>query len=193
MGFQIVGRRMKQRFVTSRPCGSIRTTLSRTIIWGTCFWSRENMRRPLRISNQRFASLRLDGAGHDLMERANRALGRLDGVALLLLDLSLFLYFYVRQEAVLSSQIEGVQSSLSDLLLFKTEAAPGVPIYDLREESNYVAALNHGLCRIREGALLTSRLIRELHGVLMQNGRNARRNSHRTAKTRRTSRTENHE
>src|SRR5207248_9802353 len=80
-----------------------------------------------------------------LLEQANQALGRLDGLASILPDLSLLIYMYVRKEAVLSSQIEGTQSSLSDLLLFETEEAPGVPIDDVREVSNYVAAMDHGL------------------------------------------------
>jgi Fic family protein len=85
--------------------------------------------------------------------------------------ISLFLYFYVRKEAVLSSQIEGTQSSLSDLLLFESEEAPGVPFDDVQEVSNYVAALNYGVARIREDAPLTSRLILDIHGVLMRKGR----------------------
>src|SRR5690242_3376866 len=84
------------------------------------------------------------------LEQANQALGRLDGLASVLPDLSLFIYAYVRKEAVLSSQIEGTQSSLSDLLLFENREAPGVPIEDVQEVSNYVAALTHGLKRLRE-------------------------------------------
>jgi Fic family protein len=72
----------------------------------------------------------------DLMEKANRALGRLDGVTSLLPDTFLFTYFYVRKEAVLSSQIEGTQSSLQELLLFEIEEAPGVPLDDVLEVSN---------------------------------------------------------
>jgi Fic family protein len=86
-------------------------------------------------------------------------------------DLRLFLYAYVRKEAVLSSQIEGTQSSLSDLLLFENNEAPGVPIQDVQEVSNYVAALNHGLTRMRGGFPLSLRLIREIHGVLLSKGR----------------------
>ncbi|MBM4336329.1 MAG: Fic family protein [Deltaproteobacteria bacterium] len=115
----------------------------------------------------------LDFAG-DLqagMEAAVLALGRLDGVSTLLPDKSLFLYAYVRKEAVLSSQIEGTQSSLSDLLLFELEEAPGVPLDDVVEVSNYVAALEHGLTRLREGFPLSGRLIREIHGVLLSRGR----------------------
>src|SRR5271157_4276827 len=106
-----------------------------------------------------------------LLEQANQAIGRLDGLASMLPDLSLFIYTYVRKEAVLSSQIEGTQSSLSDLLLFENDEAPGVPIHDVQEVSNYVAALNHGLARLRGGFPLSLRLIREIHGVLLSHGR----------------------
>ena len=109
---------------------------------------------------------------HDLVEKANRALGRLDGVTTLLPDISLFLYFYVRKEAVLSSQIEGTQSSFSDLLLHEEELAPGVPLDDVQEVSNYVAAMNHGLKRLREDDFpLSLRLIKEMHEVLLSKGR----------------------
>lgn len=109
---------------------------------------------------------------HDLVEKANRALGRLDGVTTLLPDISLFLYFYVRKEAVLSSQIEGTQSSFSDLLLHEEELAPGVPLDDVQEVSNYVAAMNHGLRRLREDDFpLSLRLIKEMHEVLLSKGR----------------------
>ncbi len=107
----------------------------------------------------------------DALERANRAIGRLDGLALLLPDLSLFLYYYVRKEAVLSSQIEGTQSSLSDLLLFESDEAPGVPLEDVQEVSNYVAALNFGMERLEAGDPLTLRLLREIHSVLLSKGR----------------------
>ena len=92
-----------------------------------------------------------DAERHDLTERANRELGRLDGVATLLPDRALFVYLYVRKEAVLSSQIEGTQSSLADLLLYESDAAPGVPLADVEEVSRYVAALSHGMARLREG------------------------------------------
>lgn len=106
-----------------------------------------------------------------LLEQANQSLGRLDGLASVLPDLGLFLYTYVRKEAVLSSQIEGTQSSLSDLLMFENDEAPGVPIHDVQEVSNYVAALNHGLKRLQGGFPLSLRLIREIHEVLMSEGR----------------------
>lgn len=106
-----------------------------------------------------------------LLEDANRALGRLDGVASVLPDTPLFLYMYVRKEALLSSQIEGTQSSLSDLLLFESEAAPGAPLDDVQEVSNYVAAMNHGLARIRADFPISARLLREIHNELLSHGR----------------------
>ncbi|MCE2449820.1 MAG: Fic family protein [Candidatus Latescibacteria bacterium] len=105
------------------------------------------------------------------LEKALLALGRLDSLSVLLPDTHLFLYTYVRKEAVLSSQIEGTQSSLSDLLLFELEEMPGTPLDDVVEVSNYVAALEHGLCRIREGFPLCNRLIREIHAELLARGR----------------------
>lgn len=106
-----------------------------------------------------------------LVEKASQSLGRLDGVATVLPDTHLFLYMYVRKEAVLSSQIEGTQSSLSDLLLYESEEAPGVPLDDVQEVSNYVAAMSHGLKRLREGFPMSLRLIREIHEVLMTGAR----------------------
>ena len=108
------------------------------------------------------------------LEQALLMLGRLDGLSVLLPDTALYLYSYVRKEAVLSSQIEGTQSSLSDLLLFELDGVPGVPMDDVVEVSNYVAALEHGLRRLDEGFPLSNRLIRETHGVLMRSGRGSR-------------------
>ncbi len=99
------------------------------------------------------------------------AVGRLDSISTLLPDPHLFLYSYVRREAVLSSQIEGTQSSLSDLLLFELTEAPGMPLDDVVEVSNYIAALEHGMARIREGFPLSNRLLREMHAALMATGR----------------------
>ena len=113
----------------------------------------------------------LDGPLQQELEAATLALGRLDAVSTLLPDETLFLYAYVRKEAVLSSQIEGTQSSLSDLLLFELEEAPGVPLDDVVEVSNYVAALEHGLNRLRGRFPLSNRLLREIHGVLLSRGR----------------------
>lgn len=106
-----------------------------------------------------------------LLERASLALGRLDSVSTLLPDTRLFLYAYVRKEAVLSSQIEGTQSSLSDLLLFEMDQAPGVPLNDVKEVSSSVHALEHGLKRLRGGFPMSARLIREIHGKLLSTGR----------------------
>ena len=82
-------------------------------------------------------ALVLQGPIQSLLERALLALGRLDSVSTLLPDTQLFLYTYIRKEAVLSSQIEGTQSSLADLLLFEMDQAPGVPLDDVVEVSNY--------------------------------------------------------
>jgi Fic family protein len=112
---------------------------------------------------------------YEKLEAANWALGRLDGVTSILPDTPLFLYMYVRKEALLSSQIEGTQSSLSDLLLYESDIAPGVPIDDVLEVSNYVAAMNLGLQRIREGMPISNRLLREIHGVLLSKGRGSRK------------------
>ncbi len=113
----------------------------------------------------------LNGDLREELERAVLALGRLDGASALIPNAHLFLYAYVRKEAVLSSQIEGTQSTLSDLLLFELDDAPGVPFDDVVEVSNYVAALEHGLARIRDGMPLSNRLIREVHGILLSRGR----------------------
>lgn len=115
--------------------------------------------------------LEMIGARQLLLERATLAVGRLDSISTLLPDPHLFLYSYVRREAVLSSQIEGTQSSLSDLLLFELAEAPGTPLDDAVEVSNYIAALEHGVARIREGFPLSSRLLREMHAALMTKGR----------------------
>jgi Fic family protein len=104
-------------------------------------------------------------------DHALLTLGRLDSVSILLPDTSLFLSMYVRKEAVLSSMIEGTQSSLSDLLLFELDQEPGVPLDDVREVSNYVAALEHGLRLMDEGLPLSLRLFREIHGVLLAKDR----------------------
>ncbi len=115
--------------------------------------------------------LDLDGPLQQLLESAVHALGRLDSITTLLPDEALFLYTYVRKEAVLSSQIEGTQSSLSDLLLFELEDAPGPPDADVHEVSNYVAAMEHGLNRLKDNFPLSNRLIRETHQILLSQGR----------------------
>lgn len=114
--------------------------------------------------------LEFDAEIQELSGKAMLALGRLDGLANVLPNPAMFLYSYVRKEAVLSSQIEGTQSSLSDLLLFEMEGVAGVPIDDVQEVSNYVAAMNYGLKRL-EKLPLSLRLLQEIHGVLMKKGR----------------------
>lgn len=106
-------------------------------------------------------------------DRALVALGELKGITRILPDARLFLYQYVRKEALLSSQIEGTQSSLSDLLLFELDEAPGVPLDDVREVSNYIDALEHGLKRLHEGFPMSLRLLREMHEHLLRRGRGA--------------------
>lgn len=107
-----------------------------------------------------------------LLASASAALGRMDGLAGFLPDINLFIYMYVRKEALLSSQIEGTQSSFSDLLIHESEAAPGAPVEeDVQDVSNYVAALDHGLKRMRDGFPLSLRLVREIHEILLSKGR----------------------
>lgn len=108
---------------------------------------------------------------YPLLDQANIAIGRLDGIGNILPDQELFLYMYIRKEAVLSSQIEGTQSSLSDLLMYENEEIPGVPEYDVIEVSNYVAAMEHGLNQLTEGFPLSLRLIKEIHDILLRKGR----------------------
>jgi len=107
----------------------------------------------------------------ELQELATLALGRLDALGFLIPDLPLFIYFYIRKEAVLSSQIEGTQSSMADLLLFENDQQPGVPAEDVEEVSNYVHSLLHGVERMRTTLPLSLRLLREMHGLLLRQGR----------------------
>jgi Fic family protein len=105
------------------------------------------------------------------LEEATQAIGKLDGLTFVLPNSAVFIYYYVRKEAVLSSQIEGTQSSLSDLLLFEMEDTPTAPIEDVLETSQYVSAMLHGLDRLKGGMPLSLRLIREIHGILLAKGR----------------------
>ncbi len=109
----------------------------------------------------------------NVYERAIASIGRLDGVTTILRSTPLFLYMYVRKEALLSAQIEGTQSSLSDLLLFENHEAPAVGLDDVTEVSNYVAAIDHGVSRLRGGFPLSLRLIRDMHAILLKSGRGA--------------------
>jgi Fic family protein len=107
---------------------------------------------------------------YPLLDKASVAVGRLDGLSVVLPDTELFLYMYVRKEALLSSQIEGTQSSFSDLLIYENNGTPGVPIDDVAEVSSYVASMNYGLERLND-LPLSLRLIREIHEILMRNSR----------------------
>ena len=109
------------------------------------------------------------------LERALVAVGRLGGLSAFLPDPRFFIYGYVRKEAVLSSQIEGTQSSLSDLLRYESDLAPGVPDADVIEVSNYVEAMEHGLSRLDDGFPLSNRLLLEIHARLLATGRGSRR------------------
>ncbi len=120
--------------------------------------------------------MELDAELQELIEKAMLALGRLDGLTTVLPDPTLFLCSYIRKEAVLSSQIEGTQSSLSDLLLFEIEGLAGVQSDDVPEVSNYVAAMDHGLKRL-EHLPLSLRLLKEIHGVLLAKGRGSKKES----------------
>lgn len=99
------------------------------------------------------------------------ALGRLDAVTALLPNAALLLYSFVRKEAVLSSQIEGTQSSLADLLLYEIDEQPGAPVEDAREVSRCVAALERGLKKLHGGLPLCTRLLCEMHKVLLTHPR----------------------
>ena len=105
------------------------------------------------------------------LEKANFAIGELNGIVESVPDPAVINYMYVRKEAVLSSQIEGTQSTLDDLLRYESDGTAGVPVYDVDEVSSYVAALNHGLNRINGGFPLSFRLIREVHKILLTNSR----------------------
>mgnify|MGYP001319181887 CR=1 FL=1 len=123
--------------------------------------------------------LNLSGEHYELLDRATLALGRLDGLALQLPPdvVSLYTYFYIRKEAVLSSQIEGTQSSLSDLIMYENTDVPGVPAEDVREVLQYVKAMYHGLRRLRvDNFPLSLRLIREIHEILLSSGRGSEKN-----------------
>lgn len=118
-------------------------------------------------------ALELIGGVRNSLDQGLLALGRLDGAAGTLPDAHLLLYTYVRKEAVLSSQIEGTQSTLDDLLAHELGEAPGVPIGDVTEVSRYVEAMTHGLQRLRNGFPLSNRLLREMHEILLATGRGA--------------------
>jgi Fic family protein len=118
--------------------------------------------------------VRMDGELRVLLSRADRALGRLDGSVATLPNADLFVFMYVRKEAVLSSQIEGTQSSLQDLLAAEADLFDAVDVpRDVDEVVNYVRAMNHGLSRLGE-LPLSVRRIREIHEQLMEGVRGGR-------------------
>jgi Fic family protein len=121
--------------------------------------------------------LTLDASLQALSDRANQALGRLDGVTMLLANPDQFIRSFARKEAVLSSQIEGTRSSLSDLLVFEQAGVPSVSQEDAEETANYIAAMDRGLAAIqRPGAPpLSARLLREVHAILLRSGRGSRK------------------
>lgn len=110
-----------------------------------------------------------------LLSDADRAIGRLDGISMMLPDKALFLYMYVRKEAVLSSQIEGTQSTLAELLRFENAAIAGKPMDDITEVSNYVDAMMYGLQQLRDptpqGLPVCLRLLQGMHARLLRSGR----------------------
>lgn len=106
-----------------------------------------------------------------LLEKANQAIGALNGVISTVPNSAIINYMYVRKEALLSSQIEGTQSTLDDLLKYEAQQTQGIPVEDVSEVSSYVAALNHGIKRINEGFPLALRLIKEIHAILLKNSR----------------------
>lgn len=118
-------------------------------------------------------TLALGGELQGLLSAADRALGRLDGSVLTLPNPDLFVFMYVRKEAVLSSQIEGTQSSLQDLLAAEAQLFEQTLPHDVDEVINYVRAMNHGLARLAE-LPVSVRLIREIHAELMRGVRGGR-------------------
>lgn len=105
------------------------------------------------------------------LEKATLALATLNSISKSIPNITLFVYMYVRKEALLSSQIEGTQSSFSDLMLFENNQKTTVSLEDVEEVSNYVKAIQYGLKRLNEGFPLSLRLIREIHGILLSGGR----------------------
>ena len=118
-------------------------------------------------------ALELSGELQGLLSAADRALGRLDGSVLTLPNPDLFVFMYVRKEAVLSSQIEGTQSSLQDLLAAEAQLLDQNLPRDVDEVVNYVRAMNHGLARLPE-LPVSVRLVREIHAELMRGVRGGR-------------------
>jgi len=119
--------------------------------------------------------IKIDPEMWQLLSQADRALGRLDGATDALPNPDLFVFMYVRRESVLSSQIEGTQASLIDVLEFEAQTLNPNNPQDVEEVVNYIAAINHGLSRLNE-LPVSLRLIREIHGKLLTGVRGAERN-----------------
>ncbi|MEO8970871.1 MAG: Fic family protein [Ktedonobacteraceae bacterium] len=140
----------------------------------TNFLSQEFFKSYVPNSLPPMPPLNLNGEHYTLLDKATLAVGRLDGLTGQLPRevVSLYTYFYVRKEAVLSSQIEGTQLSLSDLILYENNEVPGVPIGDVQEVLQYVKAMYHGINRLRNDDFpLSLRLIHETHEILLSSGR----------------------
>ncbi len=105
------------------------------------------------------------------LEKATQAISDLNSIATSIPNTTLFIYMYVRKEALLSSQIEGTQSSFSDLVLFENNQKPNIAQEDVEEVSNYVKALYYGLGRLKAGFPLSLRLLREIHAELLSGAR----------------------
>lgn len=121
-------------------------------------------------------ALVLDGSILQKLEEAALALGSLSHILGSLPTRDMLLYSYIRKEAVLSSQIEGTQSSLSDLLAFELDEASGAPLDDVKETSLYTKAMEYGLRLLKEGLPLSNRLLCEVHGQLLSQGRGGHTN-----------------
>lgn len=109
------------------------------------------------------------------LDKATRSLAELNGIAKLIPNISLFIYMYVRKEALLSSQIEGTPSSFSDLILFESDQDFDVSIEDVEEVFNYIKSTNYGLERLRSGFPLSLRLLKEIHGILLKGSRGSQK------------------
>ena len=111
-----------------------------------------------------------------LLSEADRALARLDGVALVLPNPDLFIAMYTKKEALLSSQIEGTQASLEGVLAFEADLSPKEDVNEIKEVVNYVKAINYGIDRLRKNDFpMSLRLIKEIHNILLEGVRGTSR------------------
>ncbi|MCK4517730.1 Fic family protein [Candidatus Babeliales bacterium] len=112
---------------------------------------------------------------YSMIDEAMTAIGKLNSVTKTIPNTALFIYMYVRKEALLSSQIEGTQSSFSELILFENKQKTNVSIEDVEEVSNYISAIQHGIKRLKEGFPLSLRLLREIHAILLRGSRGSKK------------------